>query len=283
MKKSDKGFTIIELLIVIAIIGILSATVAPKLLKELRKGKVAKIQHNLGVIRSKLSLDDSLSDEFPNLAGEEDEDNTDLLISYSIEPTLVFTNSDGITYPETDQIVDTRDNTGGWLYDRTEGDIYANLPNGAYTYDEEYEVWNDEEETESDDDEEIVEDDSGTDWDNVSFSKTESNDVYTGCGGGYYQQPWGSGEYVMSIDPGVGYLNISDAELNGNYQVYIDGELIESDTVTTSNDGRGINNISSHTISVPDDAESLEIAFEYVDADGEVKVIYNTTELTKLN
>ena len=141
MKKLNKGFTMIELLIVIAIIGVLSATATPKLMKELRKGKVAKIQHNLGVIRSKLSLDETLLDEFPDLANEEEGDVTDLLISYSIEPTLAFTDSDGVSYSETDQVVDTRDNTGGWLYDREEGVIYANLPDGAYTYDEEYEIW----------------------------------------------------------------------------------------------------------------------------------------------
>jgi len=139
--KKNRGFTMIELLVVIAIIGTLSATATPKLIKELRKGKVAKIQHNLGVIRSRLSLDETLLDKFPDLAGEEGGDNTDLLETYSIEATPVFTDEDGITHPETNQVLDSRDNTGGWFYDRTEGDIYANLPNGAYTYDEEYEIW----------------------------------------------------------------------------------------------------------------------------------------------
>ncbi len=37
----------IELLIIIAIIGILAGTIAPKLLKEMRKATVAKVQHNL--------------------------------------------------------------------------------------------------------------------------------------------------------------------------------------------------------------------------------------------
>lgn len=51
MKSNLKnGFTIIELLVVIAIIGILTVTVVPKLLKEIRKGTVAKVQHNLGII-----------------------------------------------------------------------------------------------------------------------------------------------------------------------------------------------------------------------------------------
>jgi len=158
--KKKYGFTMIEMLIVVAIIGILSATATPKLLKEMRKGKVAKVQHNLGIIESKLSYDETLLDEFPDLV----KDNgtvTDLSEAYSINSTPGFTDSDGISYPENDQVIDTRDNTGGWLYDRTEGEIYANLPNGAYTYDEEYEIWdysNDASETTIDGEEYSLED-----------------------------------------------------------------------------------------------------------------------------
>jgi len=138
MKNTLKnGFTIIELLVVIAIIGILTATVAPKILKEIRKGTVAKVQHNLGIIRSRLSLDESLLEEFPDLANG----NESLLNSYNIEATPSFTDGNGINYPEKSQVIDKRNNKGGWFYDRTKGSIYANLPDGAYTKDEEYEVW----------------------------------------------------------------------------------------------------------------------------------------------
>lgn len=139
--KKNHGFTMIELLIVIAIIGILATALAPKLLKEIRKATVAKVQHNLGVIRSRLSLDETLLDVFPDLSGE---DNADLLKAYSIETTPGFTDSNGITHGETSQVLSTRDNKGGWYYKRSTGDIYANLPNGAYTYDKVYEIWNEE-------------------------------------------------------------------------------------------------------------------------------------------
>jgi len=141
LKQINKGFTMIELLIVIAIIGILSTTLVPKLLKEIRKATVAKVQHNLGIIRSKLSLDQTLLEGFPDLAGEE---NSNLLKSYSIEATPGFTDLDGDSYKETSEVVTSRNNNGGWYYIRETGDIYANLPNGAYTKDDEYEIWNDE-------------------------------------------------------------------------------------------------------------------------------------------
>ena len=133
-----KGFTMIELLVVIAIIGILAGTVIPKLIKEIRKATVAKVQHNLGVIRSRLSLDETFLDEFPNLYDETD---TDLLDNYRILDTPGFTDSDGVSHEASSNVVYTRTNIGGWLYNIDEGEMYANLPNGAYTKDSEYEIW----------------------------------------------------------------------------------------------------------------------------------------------
>jgi len=141
LKKLNKGFTIIELLIVIAIIGILATTIAPKLFKEMRKATAAKVQHNLGVIRSRLSLDETLLEEFPDFFLDKNVDKTNLLKLYSIESTPAFTDADGGSHEETSQVVPSRNDEGGWFYIRETGEIYANLPNGAYTGDKEYEIW----------------------------------------------------------------------------------------------------------------------------------------------
>ncbi|MCS5420691.1 MULTISPECIES: DUF642 domain-containing protein [Psychrilyobacter] len=133
--KKNRGFTMIELLVVIGIIGLLSTTLVPKLRKELAKGKVAKVQHKLGLIRSKLSIDSNFSEEFPDLVNDDN-----LRNKFDIHSTEAFSSENG-SYGETDRVVGIRDNQGGWFYNRTKGEIYANLPNGAYTYDTVYEIW----------------------------------------------------------------------------------------------------------------------------------------------
>lgn len=55
MKKS-KGFTLIELMIVVAIIGILSAIAIPKFADLIRKSNEGATKGNLGAIRSAVSI-----------------------------------------------------------------------------------------------------------------------------------------------------------------------------------------------------------------------------------
>ena len=51
-KKNNKGFTLVELLVVIAIIGILAVLAVPALFKNIEKGKIADLESDISAIRS---------------------------------------------------------------------------------------------------------------------------------------------------------------------------------------------------------------------------------------
>lgn len=66
--RKAKGFTLIELMIVVAIIGILAAIAIPKFAELIRKSKEGATKGNLGALRSALTIYYSENEMFPDTA-----------------------------------------------------------------------------------------------------------------------------------------------------------------------------------------------------------------------
>jgi len=127
MKKSKltKGFTLIELMIVVAIIGILAAIAIPQFANLVSKSQEGRTKANLGTIRSALSIYYGDTEGwYPNAA-------TNNLASLSISNRYlqVVPNSDlpktttnvGHQAVNTENDSSTPLDTGGWNYDNTNG------------------------------------------------------------------------------------------------------------------------------------------------------------------
>jgi len=119
-KSNKKGFTLIELMIVVAIIGILAAIAIPKFAELIRKSGEGASKGNLGSIRSSLSI------YYGDMEGTYPAQLAGLTVSgkyLSTIPNAKTPNYHSDSAGETDGLLTAlADSNGGWYYDNQFGD-----------------------------------------------------------------------------------------------------------------------------------------------------------------
>ncbi len=147
MKK--KGFTLIELMIVIAIIGLLTAITLPKFSDVTSQAKAANVQGNLAVVRTSIGLFYAKTDTYPDFKGTSTYSTGDLsdvkstgINGEDVYFTDVYSKSEMVSTPSSELVTSTEsawnnittgsDENGGWTYSYDDGTITADLPDNAY-------------------------------------------------------------------------------------------------------------------------------------------------------
>lgn len=160
----NKGFTLIELMIVITIVALLGTIITPRFLKVGDLSKVANVQGNLSTLRTSIEMYNVKTSSYPNLVGREDRLDrvagdgvkfSDIYGGSSVKETISWTDGNSIKVEDTNEISRGRylyipingilppdelkqegaiigEEDGGWAYMIESGDIRADLPMGTY-------------------------------------------------------------------------------------------------------------------------------------------------------
>ena len=252
-----KGFTLIELMIVISIISLISAIVIPKYSNVTSEAKVANVQANLSNLNTAIEMYKLKNEEYPYLEGSQD--NLGEFSNYyskSKMPDTPYFESG----TENNDVSSERNDDGGWLYLIDEGEIYADLPNGAYTGDAVNEIWNNESSS-TETSEEVVEYTVNSSFENFDavveryeFVNANLIDGWSTTASDNIIEIWRDGFNGVSAADGNYFVELNAKEVASLYQEI---ETTPGTTLTWSISHMGRMGEDVATISVGDGGETI--------------------------
>ncbi|MGB9667079.1 MAG: type IV pilin protein [Candidatus Cryosericum sp.] len=125
MKRQRKGFTLVELAIVIAILGILAVVAVPKYQGMVAEARSAQAKAQLGTMRSAIAISYAKNKgTFPTL----DDVQNGTIFADGQTPTVEITDASGtvissktVVAPTTAGTLTPTTSEGGWMYDAVGG------------------------------------------------------------------------------------------------------------------------------------------------------------------